>query len=198
MAESHKAKVEEPLENFAHGSASDSDDSCSLLDDWTDVSAIPKKQLRFSRGPSDFDGRPGQEVQERRPWLVRLPEERSGDGTVTEEVQDIEVDPLPDVHFGLLGTTSGDDVPRGTLDKLPDEILQEIFVLLPVADLLQNLPQVCRRWKRIVSDVKFIPWKKLYYQYLKGIGHTSQTLQFILQRYGLTKEHPQCMLGFIR
>uniref|UniRef100_A0A8C5SLF7 F-box DNA helicase 1 n=1 Tax=Laticauda laticaudata TaxID=8630 RepID=A0A8C5SLF7_LATLA len=198
MAESHKAKVEEPLENFANGSVSDSDDSCSLLDYGTDMSAIPKKQLHFSWGPSDFNGRPGQEVQEQRPWLMRLPEESSGDGTVKEEVQEVEVDPLPDVHFGLLGTTSGDDVPRGALDKLPDEILQEIFVLLPVVDLLQNLPQVCRRWKRIISDMKFIPWKKLYYQYLKGIGHASQTLQFILQRYGLTKEHPRCMLGFIR
>ncbi|ETE56845.1 hypothetical protein L345_17443, partial [Ophiophagus hannah] len=154
MAESHKAKVEEPLENFSHGSASDSDDSCSLLDDGRDMSAPPKKQLRFSWGPNDSDGCPGQEVQEQRPWLVRLPGESSGDGTVKQEVQDVEVDPLPDVHFGLLGTTSGDDVPRGTLEKLPDEILQEIFALLPVVDLLQNLPQVCRRWKRIVSDMK--------------------------------------------
>ncbi|XP_060543035.1 F-box DNA helicase 1 [Pantherophis guttatus] len=154
----------------------------------------PKKRLRFSPGPSDSDGNAGQEVQEHKPWLVRLSEESSGDGPVKQE----EVDPLPDVHFGLLGTTSGDDVPQGTMEKLPDEILQQVFALVPLVDLLQNLCLVCRRWKRIISDVKFIPWKKVYYQYLKGVDHASLTLRIVLQRYGLTKENPRCMLGFIR
>ncbi|XP_070610692.1 F-box DNA helicase 1-like [Erythrolamprus reginae] len=198
VAEGHKIKVEEPLENFAHDSEFHSDDSCSLLDDGMDTSTPPKKQLCFSQGPSDSDGRAGQAIQGCKPWLVRLPEESSGDGRVKQEIEDIEVDPLPDVHFGLLGTTSGDDVPQGTLEKLPDEILQEIFALVPVVDLLQNLCLVCRRWKRIISDMRFIPWKKIYYQYLKGVDRALLTLRIILQRYGLTKENPQCMLGFIR
>ncbi|XP_032077808.1 F-box DNA helicase 1 [Thamnophis elegans] len=198
MAESHKAIVEEPPENFACDWPSDSDDSCSLLDEATDTLAPPKKLLRFSHGSGDSDRNAGREVRGHEPWLVRLPGESPGDGTVKQEARDAEVDPLPDAHFGLFGTTSGDDVPQGTMEKLPDELLQEIFALVPLVDLLQNLCLVCRRWKCIISDVKFIPWKKIYYQYLKGVDHASLTLRVILQRYGLTKKHPQCMLGFIR
>ncbi|XP_070610573.1 F-box DNA helicase 1-like [Erythrolamprus reginae] len=157
-----------------------------------------RKRLRFSREPSHSDGSSGQTVQGRKLRSVRLPEESSGNGPVKQEIEDVEMDPLPDVQFGLLGTTSGDDLPQGTMERLPDEILEEIFALVPVVDLLQNLCLVCRRWKRIISDVRFIPWKKVYYQYLKGVEQASLTLRIILRRYGLTKENPQSMLGFIR
>ncbi|XP_058046159.1 F-box DNA helicase 1-like isoform X2 [Ahaetulla prasina] len=49
-----------------------------------------------------------------------------------------------------------------------------------------------------IQDVELIPWKTLYNQYLEKADHASQTVGVILQRYGLTKEHHQCMLGFIR
>ncbi|KAK9400251.1 F-box DNA helicase 1-like [Crotalus adamanteus] len=157
-AESHPVKAEEALEILALDLASDSDDSCNLLGGDGDTLAAPRKRLRFSQGSSHSCGSAGQEVQEHKPWLGRPPEQSSGGGTVKQEV---EVDPLPDAHFGLLGTQSGDDVPQGTLEELPDEVLQEIFALVPLVDLLQNLCLVCQRWKRIISDVKvsdaFIP-----------------------------------------
>ncbi|XP_039201707.1 F-box DNA helicase 1 isoform X2 [Crotalus tigris] len=197
-AESHPVKAEEALENLALDLASDSDDSCNLLGGDGDTVAAPRKRLRFSQGSSHSCGSAGQEVQEHKPWLGSPPEQSSGGGTVKQEVQDIEVDPLPDAHFGLLGTQSGDDVPQGTLEELPDELLQEIFALVPLVDLLQNLCLVCQHWKRIISDVKFIPWKKLYSQYVKAVDPALLTVRIVLQRYSLTQMHPQCMLGFIR
>lgn len=161
MAESHPVKAEEALENLTLDLASDSDDSCSLLGGDGDTLVAPKKRLRVSQGPSHSCGSAGREVQEHKPWLGRPPEQSSGGGTVKREVQEVEVDPLPDAHFGLLGTQSGNDVPQGTLEELPDEVLQEIFALVPIVDLLQNLCLVCQRWKRIISDMKvseaFIP-----------------------------------------
>ncbi|XP_063163983.1 F-box DNA helicase 1 [Candoia aspera] len=197
MTESKKIKVQEPLENFAPDWASDSDDSWVLLGDEGNALVTPGKRLCFSQSASNGYGSAGQGVQENKPLLVRLSEQSSSDGTVKQEFQDIEVDPLPDVHFGLLGTNSG-DVPQGTIEELPDEILQQIFALVPATDLLQNLCRVCHRWKWIISDMKFIPWKKLYHQYLKGVEQASLTIQVILQRYGLTREQTQCMVGFIR
>ncbi|XP_029142732.1 F-box DNA helicase 1-like, partial [Protobothrops mucrosquamatus] len=198
MAESHPVKAEEALENLTLDLASDSDDSCSLLGGDGDTLVAPKKRLRVSQGPSHSCGSAGREVQEHKPWLGRPPEQSSGGGTVKREVQEVEVDPLPDAHFGLLGTQSGNDVPQGTLEELPDEVLQEIFALVPIVDLLQNLCLVCQRWKRIISDMKFIPWKKLYYQYVKAVDPALLTVRIVLQRYSLTQKHPQCMLGFIR
>ncbi|KAM6437058.1 F-box DNA helicase 1 isoform 1-T1 [Liasis olivaceus] len=195
MAESNRIRVEEPLENFALDW--DSDETCILLGDEGNALMTPRKQFCFSQSTSDCYGSVGQGVPENKPLLVGLPEQSSSDGTVKQEVQDVEVDPLPDAHFGLLGTRTG-DVPQGTIEELPDEILQQIFALVPVVDLLQNLCQVCHRWKCIISDMKFIPWKKLYYQYLKAVDRATLTVQIILQRYGLTQEQTQCMVGFIR
>ncbi|KAG8138505.1 hypothetical protein E2320_004387 [Naja naja] len=91
----------------------------------------PNKRLCFSQEPSNSGGCAGQEVQEQRP-LVRPPEESSGDGTVKQEVQDVEVDPFPDAHSGPSRTTSVDYVPQGTMEKPPNEILQVIFALVPL------------------------------------------------------------------
>ncbi|KAM3832380.1 F-box DNA helicase 1 [Vipera latastei] len=198
VAESKSIKAEEALENFALDLAPDSDDSCSLLGGEGETWVAPRKRFRFSPGASHSDGSAGQEVQEHRPSLVRPAEESSGVGAVKQEVQDVEVDPLPDAHFGLLGIESGNEVPQGSLEELPDEVLQKIFALVPVADLLQNLCRVCQRWRGIISDMRFIPWKKLYCQYVNAVDSALLTVRIILQCYGLTQKQPRCMLGLIR
>lgn len=38
------------------------------------------------------------------------------------------------------------------INDLPDEILQFVFVHLPLVDLLTLYSTVCKRWYRIISD----------------------------------------------
>uniref|UniRef100_K7G5V1 F-box DNA helicase 1 n=1 Tax=Pelodiscus sinensis TaxID=13735 RepID=K7G5V1_PELSI len=113
------------------------------------------------------------------------------------EIDFLEIDPIPDAWFGLLGTSCGKE-PQGHIDQLPSEVLSIIFAFLPVTDLCLNLSLVCHRWREIVSDPKFIPWKKLYHQYLRKEAHALLTVEWILDRYGITQEQDQCLLGFIR
>ncbi|XP_060100445.1 F-box DNA helicase 1 [Heteronotia binoei] len=116
---------------------------------------------------------------------------------VKEEVDDADSDPLPDACFGLLGTPPWAE-PQGHIDKLPDEVLRGIFAVLPAVELYQSLSLVCHRWRRIISNPQFIPWKKLYLQYLKAESHALLTVKAIQRRYSLTREENQCMLGLIR
>ncbi|XP_067391018.1 F-box DNA helicase 1 isoform X2 [Emydura macquarii macquarii] len=116
---------------------------------------------------------------------------------IKQEPDDIEIDPIPDAYFGLLGTSCCKE-PQGHIDQLPNEVLSIIFAFLPVTDLYLNLSLVCHRWREIVSDPLFIPWKKLYHQYLIKEAQALLTVEWILDRYGVTSEQDQCMLGFIR
>lgn len=73
---------------------------------------------------------------------------------IKQELDDeIEIEPVPDSHYGLLGTRNW-EVPQGSIEDLPDEVLRSIFAFLPVTDLYQSLSLVCRRWRIIVGD----PW----------------------------------------
>ena len=49
--------------------------------------------------------------------------------------------------------------------ELSDEMLENIFCQLPLVDLLLSLSLVCTRWYRIISNEKFLVWKKRYYRY---------------------------------
>lgn len=70
---------------------------------------------------------------------------------IKQELDDMEIEPVPDAHYGLLGTRNW-EVPQGRIDKLPVELLRSIFAFLPVTDLYQNLSLVCHRWRDIISD----------------------------------------------
>lgn len=72
-------------------------------------------------------------------------------GQIKQELDDMEIEPVPDAHYGLLGTRNW-EVPQGRIDELPVEVLRNIFAFLPVTDLYQNLSLVCRRWRDIISD----------------------------------------------
>ncbi|XP_033370247.1 F-box DNA helicase 1 [Parus major] len=114
-----------------------------------------------------------------------------------QEWEELEVEPLPDSHYGLLGTRNW-EFPQGSMDSLPAEILRNIFALLPVLDLYQNLSLVCHSWREIIRDPLFIPWKKLYHRYLKGEHSALQAVEQILQEFSITKENQECVLGLVR
>ncbi|XP_074998265.1 F-box DNA helicase 1 isoform X2 [Calonectris borealis] len=116
---------------------------------------------------------------------------------IKQELDDMEIEPVPDAHYGLLGTRNW-EVPQGTIDKLPVEVLRHIFAFLPVTDLYQNLSLVCRCWREIVSDPLFIPWKKLYYRYLMKEDTALHRVEQVLQNFAITKEQEECVLGLIR
>ncbi|XP_077035412.1 F-box DNA helicase 1 [Agelaius phoeniceus] len=120
--------------------------------------------------------------------------ERSG---IKQEWEELEVEPLPDPHYGLLGTRSW-QVPQGSVHDLPPEVLRNIFAFLPVLDLYQNLSLVCRCWREIIRDPRFIPWKKLHQQYLSREQSALQRVEQLLQQFNIAKEHQGCVLGLVR
>lgn len=73
-------------------------------------------------------------------------------------------------RYGLLGT--GQRPPRdpaaaaggsiACMEDLPDEVLENILCRLPALDMLLNVNRVCTRWWSIISDDKFMVWKKKY------------------------------------
>ncbi|XP_066174984.1 F-box DNA helicase 1 [Sylvia atricapilla] len=130
--------------------------------------------------------------------LWEEPEEKIPElSRIKQESAELEVEPLPDSHFGLLGTRNW-EVPQGSMDDLPAEILRNIFAFLPVVDLYQNLSLVCHCWREIIQDPLFIPWKKLYHRYLKREDSALQRVEQILQEFSITKEQQECVLGLVR
>lgn len=65
-----------------------------------------------------------------------------------------EVEPLPDAHYGLLGSNSVLQEPQGRMDDLPEEVLEQILSLVPAPDLYRSVSLVCHRWKNIVDNPK--------------------------------------------
>lgn len=63
-------------------------------------------------------------------------------------------EPLPDSRFGLLGVREGLLVPQGQLQDLPEEVLRQVFGLLPALDLYRSVRCVCRSWRDMVADPK--------------------------------------------
>ncbi|XP_032914034.1 F-box DNA helicase 1 isoform X2 [Catharus ustulatus] len=116
---------------------------------------------------------------------------------IKQEWEELEVEPLPDSHFGLLGTRNW-EVPQGSINDLPAEILRNIFAFLPVLDLYQNLSLVCHSWREIIRDPQFIPWKKLYHSYLRGEEGALQRVQQLLQQFCISREQQECVLGLVR
>ncbi|XP_063411991.1 F-box DNA helicase 1-like [Mytilus trossulus] len=50
-------------------------------------------------------------------------------------------------------------------DRLPDdELLEIIFAQLPVESLNSICNRVCKRFNRIISSERFVPWKKKYHR----------------------------------
>ncbi|XP_035759775.1 F-box DNA helicase 1 isoform X2 [Egretta garzetta] len=188
--------VTEHDESFSSVSTAISSDSSSFLED-EDFVPAPRKGSRkrplstaaagIRKPEYDLWGEP-----EKKP-MVAHPEH----SWIKQELDDMEIEPVPDAHYGLLGTRNW-EVPQGNIDKLPVEILRNIFAFLPVTDLYQNLSLVCRCWREIISDPLFIPWKKLYHQYLMKEDTALRRVEQVLQDFDITKEREECVLGLIR
>lgn len=108
------------------------------------------------------------------------------------------VEALPDAHFGLLGVRGGQEVPQGHVQDLPEEILREVFALLPAQDLFQHISLVCRHWRDVVMDPKFLPWKKLYCRYRKRETEGVKEVRSILDANQISKKEDLCLLNMLR
>uniref|UniRef100_A0AAR2J1Q7 F-box DNA helicase 1 n=1 Tax=Pygocentrus nattereri TaxID=42514 RepID=A0AAR2J1Q7_PYGNA len=115
-----------------------------------------------------------------------------------EEDEDYHVDSLPDIHYGLLGVNGGLDVPQGQFQDLPEEILSVIFAHLPADDLYRHVSLVCHRWREIITDPQFMPWKKLYYRYEKWEEEAVKEVKALLNENGIIKTDDLCVLNMVR
>ncbi|XP_068132074.1 F-box DNA helicase 1 [Hyperolius riggenbachi] len=124
-----------------------------------------------------------------------LGDDASSSSSFFEDANDDEMshmlDSLSDSCYGLLGVT-GDNNEQSCelLNQFPDELLQYIFGFVPMMDLCQNISLVCKKWKAIVDDELFIPWKKLYYRYVaKDPGATGNVTEILRKNGMISDEH---------
>ncbi|CAK6959891.1 F-box DNA helicase 1 isoform X2 [Scomber scombrus] len=97
-----------------------------------------------------------------------------------------EVEPLPDEHYGLLGSSRVLQQPQGCIDDLPEEVLRQVLCLLPAKDLYRNISRVCHRWSNMVKDTKFVPFKKQYYRFMMREKYTVLEVLSSLTSSGIT------------
>lgn len=78
------------------------------------------------------------------------------------DIHNEEVEPLPDAHYGLLGSGKVLLQPQGCIDDLPEEVLRQVLCLVPAQDLYRNVSRVCHRWRNIIQDTKVKQATALY------------------------------------
>ncbi|XP_016299536.1 F-box DNA helicase 1-like isoform X1 [Sinocyclocheilus anshuiensis] len=115
-----------------------------------------------------------------------------------EEDQEDLVEALPDAHYGLLGVQEGQEVPKGHVQDLPEEVLREVFAHLPADDLYRNINLVCHHWRAVVMDPQFLPWKKLYCRYRKRQNEALKEVKSILDDNQINKKDDLCLLNMVR
>uniref|UniRef100_A0A8C3PA34 F-box DNA helicase 1 n=1 Tax=Chrysemys picta bellii TaxID=8478 RepID=A0A8C3PA34_CHRPI len=201
VAKSNEVK-EESLDSFFMDEGLE--DHCALLGCDGDAKTAPWGPVASRKRPLCSEGAGSNYTEDSRcggtdkkPTMDSSLKYFPGDTQIRQDPDVIEIDPIPDSYFGLLGTSCGKE-PQGHIDQLPNEVLSIIFAFLPVTDLCLNLSLVCHRWREIISDPLFVLWKKLYRQYLMKEAQALLTVEWILDHYGITQEQDQCMLGFIR
>uniref|UniRef100_A0A452IQQ3 F-box DNA helicase 1 n=1 Tax=Gopherus agassizii TaxID=38772 RepID=A0A452IQQ3_9SAUR len=201
VAKSSEVK-EESLDSFFMDEGLE--DHCALLGCDGDAKTAPWGPVASRKRPLCSEGAGSNYTEyskcggtDKKPMIDSSLKYSPGHTEIRQDPDVIEIDPIPDSYFGLLGTSCGKE-PQGHIDQLPNEVLSIIFAFLPVTDLCLNLNLVCHRWREIISDPLFILWKKLYRQYLMKEAQALLTVEWILDHYGITQEQDQCMLGFIR
>ncbi|XP_046561855.1 F-box DNA helicase 1-like, partial [Haliotis rubra] len=95
--------------------------------------------------------------------------------------------------YGLLGEGSGSAFADVNLQNktnyfevLPIDLIEHIFCQLPILDLCLNSNRVCQQWNDIISDRKFVPWKKKYHMLKKGYGNTLTEIKGIMASAGMS------------
>ncbi|XP_021175742.2 F-box DNA helicase 1 [Fundulus heteroclitus] len=120
-------------------------------------------------------------------YLEGMTAEMFGEDEDFNEFEEEEVEPLPDAHFGLLGSRKVLFQPQGCIDDLPEEVLREVLRLVPASDLYRNVSLVCHRWRNIVLDPKFVPFKKQYFRYTMNETETVQEIGSTLKNANITR-----------
>ncbi|CAB1345842.1 unnamed protein product [Coregonus sp. 'balchen'] len=110
---------------------------------------------------------------------------------------DEEVEALPDAHYGLLGSSRSLAHPQGHVDDLPEEVLMLVLSLLPAEDLYCHVSLVCQRWRNIVTQSLFVPWKKLYYRYTKKESEAVKEIDAILETHRIKKNDQESILHIV-
>ncbi|XP_070848572.1 F-box DNA helicase 1 isoform X2 [Chaetodon trifascialis] len=100
--------------------------------------------------------------------------------------EDEEVEALPDAHYGLLGSSKVLLQPQGCIEDLPEELLRQVLCQVPAQDLYRNVSLVCHRWRNIIKDSKFVPFKKQYYRYVMREQATELEILSVLRSSGIT------------
>ncbi|XP_073336355.1 F-box DNA helicase 1 [Pagrus major] len=100
--------------------------------------------------------------------------------------EDEEVEALPDVHYGLLGSNKDLQEPQGCIDDLPEEVLRQVLCQVPALDLYRSVSMVCQRWRNIFQDPKFVPFKKQYFRYMMREKATMLEILGILKKSRIT------------
>ncbi|KAM9705369.1 F-box DNA helicase 1 isoform 1-T1 [Menidia menidia] len=122
-------------------------------------------------------------------YLEGLTAEMFGDDEAFDEWgvhSDEDVEPLPDAHYGLLGSSKVLLEPQGCAEDLPEEVLRQVLSLVPAQDLYQSASLVCHRWRNVVQDPKFMPFKKQYYRYQMKEEQMVQEIASTLRKSKIT------------
>ena len=80
------------------------------------------------------------------------------------------------------------------MTDLPPEVLQVVFSCLPLQTLLTTCTRVCSQWRDIISQNKFLQWRKLYYRYKADSELTFQDVTDEAQPRPLELDHPALLL----
>ncbi|XP_074646265.1 F-box DNA helicase 1-like isoform X2 [Tubulanus polymorphus] len=119
--------------------------------------------------------------------LNGLPPTHVVDLTTINDDSDTDAMILSQAQFGLFGDSADvQTAKRQTIDvnyfeSLPREVLELIFCQLPMLDLCLNSNRVCLQWNDILSDEKFVPWKKRYHKLKAGIGNEAAYMNGIIR-----------------
>ncbi|KAM8972139.1 F-box DNA helicase 1 [Pelodytes ibericus] len=131
------------------------------------------------------------------PSTSNFTQEEDDDDDDDDELVNI-LDSHTDSVYGLLGVTDQKELPCEQMNLFPDELLQCIFSFLPVVDLYKSVSLVCRKWEILVKDPLFIPWKKLYHQYVGKEKRAVEHMENLLTRNRITAEDDLCVLNLIK
>ncbi|XP_010899604.2 F-box DNA helicase 1 isoform X2 [Esox lucius] len=182
--------------------------SCSIKTHGLNVELIPKKEL-FEEEEEVLDTPIKEEPEDEVDYLEGLTTDMFGDDEDFERCasdpacmnhpkeEEEEVEALPDAHYGLLGSSRVLTQPQGHVDDLPEEVLSMVLSLLPTEDLYCHVSLVCHRWRNIVTQPLFVPWKKLYYRYTKKEREAVKKINGILETHRIKKNDPECVLHVV-
>uniref|UniRef100_A0A8C9WAB5 F-box DNA helicase 1 n=1 Tax=Scleropages formosus TaxID=113540 RepID=A0A8C9WAB5_SCLFO len=158
---------------------------------------IPENDCSVKVEPEDTAGVSGYSIWGQPSCLDPAAQHLAQLGHVKLEEEE-DVDPLPDAHYGLLGSRHCEAEPSGHVNELPEEVLKVVLACLPAVDLFRSIIRVCRHWRNVVTDPMFVPWKKLYFRYRMKESQAVEEITLILMENSITPQEDLCVLNMVR